>query len=724
VHALLLLLRMQDVATASTLPVLLQSLASSADDFAKSEAAAAQLAVAAASDAAQLAAAYQPMADALLQSLAHQHGRVGNAQQQQQQQVSQLPVECLEVAICRAAASAVVMPNEHEEDLQQLSHSRSANSLDGAACTTHSGGSSMLIQRSVSVLQQQLDVLGWPADSKSAAGAGADQDHRSNRSSSSSTAGEQQPHGYQIASLLPLLPASVAVAVAGTNVAAALVAVYEAAAAAGVPASSIELCSASSSSAMFAPNTKNEAADKCKWLVLLLEEASDEAVAAAARWLAAAMHAVTVIALSAQQGTSTSSSTSSSKVSSNIHHSSSSSGGSAPRIWVALPMESAAALSAATSNTCLMWRLQNCSSCTSPSSPLVANAARHAAGFVMGAMLQLQALGLLQCDSPAVHNLLQPLLVAALAAQQQLSIQQGGLVSGSGSGLNDAVLSDLSGPPDLMHLQLVLQQVAAATAAAAGLQTTGPVQQELGFHSSSSSSSSGIRRTRTAKPCKPLKHLTRLPLDLQQLQQLLQWAVFGPSCSSSTAWELSQQALQENFTAAELGVRERRGAGGACGFSEVQVQGGCIADAVEDVERQQKVLRKLQQQQMHLPGLHSRAGDGSGIIAADHEHGAGVCANVRHVEKGSGDAGSAEHGTGLPATSSAPGRLGAASSWSSRDAGGEDIAAATAAADDDDNDGDYGDEMDGDTASGCLLPLGLSLSSEALWALLLQRTTD
>jgi hypothetical protein len=693
---LLLLLLLQDLATASTQPVLLQSLASSADDLAPAETAAEQLAAAAASTAAELAAAYQPMADALLQCLLYQRS---DNPHQQQQQVLQLPVEVLEAAICRAAAAAVAVPITDEEDVEQLSRPSSADSLSGAPCSTRGGDSSTRIQRAVAVLQQQLEVLGWPFVSSHS---DANQRHRR---SSSSTAREQQPHSYQLASLLPLVPVSVAVAVAGTNVAAALAAIHEAAAAAGVPASSIQLCSASSSNTAYAAATTSETADKCKWLVLLLEEASVEAVAAAAQWLAAARHAATVLLAQQRTNTSSSTSTSNSSISTHHHHSSSnSSRGSTPRIWVALPMKLAAALSAASGHTCLLWRLQNCSSSSSSSltgsSLLHANATRHpAAAHVMGAMLQLQARGLLQCDKPVVQNLLQPLLVAALAAQQQLSRQQRSISLSSGL--------DLCGPADSLHLQLVLQQVAAAAAAAAaaGLQAAGPMQQDPSVHcssSSSSSSSSGVRGNHAAEFCKPLKHLARLPLDLQQLQQLLQWAVFGPSSSSSTSWQLSQQALQENFTAAKLGVRERRGAAGACGFSEVQVLGGCIADAVEDAARQQRVVRKMQQQQMHLLGVHNSADGGvlgDFTTAADDEHVAGMCA--KHGERGSRSD----------------------CLLSSGDASEEEAMAAAAADDDDDYAADDGGGMDGSTASGCLLPLGLSLSSEALWALLLQMIT-
>jgi hypothetical protein len=711
---LLLLMPLQDLATASTLPVLLQSLATSADDFARAEAAAAQLAAAAASSAAQLATAYQPMAEAMTQCLLQQQV-VAVTPQQQQRQSPQLPVELLEAAVIRAAAAAMATHQEVEEAAQQPLHLSSTDSFTGTLDCTQSGISSLHIQRACAVLQQQLEVLGWTVGSKSEAA----QTHSSSGSLSSSTntARRQQPAGYQLASLLPLIPTTVAVVIADANLAAALAAVYEAAAAAGVPASNIQLCSKSSSSSSnisYADHITEPSTVVCKskWLVLLLEEASHEAVAAAARWLAGAMHCATT--LSAQEDAHASSSragTSTDRVSSR-HSSSSSSAGSAPRVWVALPMKLAAALSEAAGNTCLLWTPSNCSSPTSPSRSLDVDAStRHAAGRVMGAILQLQVCGPLQCESlPAVQNLLQPLLVAALAAQQQLlSIQREG--QGSEPGY---VLADLTGPADLLHLQLVLQQVATATAAAAGLLTTSPVQQDSGFNSSSSSS--GVR---SAKFCKPLKHPTRLPLDLQQLQQLLQWAVFGPSSSSRTGWEMSQQALQESFTAATLGVRERR-SGGASGFSEVQVLGSCIADAAEDAARQQQVVQEQMQHQMHLLGVHSSADDGvfgggccgSGMTAADTEH----------VERGSGDAVSAERGTGRHTTSGAPaaGRLGAASSCSScssREASEVDAVEAAAA---DDHDGA---KMEDSNASGCLLPLGLSLSSEVLWALLLQRMT-
>jgi hypothetical protein len=320
-------------------------------------------------------------------------------------------------------------------------------------------------------------------------------------------------------------------------------------------------------------------------------------------------------------------------------------------------------------------------------------------------MLQLQAGGLLHCDGPA-HTLLQPLLVAALAARHQLLEQL------QGSGVWVDATADLAGPADLMHLQLLLRQVAAATAAAASLQL------------STNSSSSSVHSSSTAA-CKPLKHLTRLPLDLQQLQQLLHWAIFGPSCSSEHAWQLSQQALQANLTADKLGVRELRIWGASAGFSEVQVLGGCIADAAEDAARQLGVLQRArQQQQMQLVGLQISAAGCRGEAGVDEEvldrlvpsceASSAKEHDVEHLaELRSGDGAS----DGLDAPSDCEEEADDATSCSKC---GDDLletdrsttaAAAAAVA------VRTWHSVDGD----CVVPLGLSLSSDELWGLLVQR---
>jgi hypothetical protein len=108
------------------------------------------------------------------------------------------------------------------------------------------------------------------------------------------------------------------------------------------------------------------------------------------------------------------------------------------------------------------------------------------------------------------------------------------------------------------------------------------------------------------------------------------------------------------------------------------------------------VLQKLLQQQMHMLGMYSSADGvvlGEFTTAAGREHDAGMCA--KHVERGSRrDAGSCL--------------------LSSRDGSEDEAMAAAAAANDDDYAADGGAGTDGSTASVCLLPLGLSLSSEAL----------
>jgi hypothetical protein len=602
-------------------------------------------------------------------------------QQQQQQPLCKLPVQVLEAAVQRAAAAAANL--QHGRAEQQQQDVSSADALPAAEYRWHGCiWSSEQIGHSVAVLQQQLALLRFSAIPNNQAAA----DGQSS-SSSRGIAGDRQPDGFKLASLLSIVPATVPVAVAGTTAAAALAAVCEAAAAARVPASSIYLCSVLSSSAQCITTPSNTAAAvgecRIKWVVLLLEKRSEAAVAAAARWLAlhTQRHAGHIAPKFPSSASSPGGRTSrEGTCSSSSEGSTSSDADFAPRVWIALPGVLAPALLEATGNTCLLWRLGSRSFASGSSSMLslkadrallsnsavtsaaAAAAVQARAAFVMGALLQLQARGLLHWPGPA-GSILQPLLVAALAALHKLHHHlQHQLQRGFGS-----AAGDLHGPADLLHLQLVLRQVAAATAAAAGL--------------SSSSASS-----------KPLKHLTRLPLDLQQLQQLLQWAVFGPSCSSKLAWMASQQSLQDDVTAAKLGVRELRVGGDSCEYSEVQVLGGCVADAVEAAARQLVAMQRVGQQQQMLLGL-CRGSDSDGALDDWPAAAAGVasCSLRSNCEDESdGELDAAVGSTPPPA------------------------AAATAAT--------ASPPVDDD--SGVVVPLGLSLSIDEVWGLLVGRMTE
>lgn len=230
---------------------------------------------------------------------------------------------------------------------------------------------------------------------------------------------------------------------------------------------------------------------------------------------------------------------------------------------------------------------------------------------------------------------------------------------------------------------------------------------------SSNHSSSSIGLSATAA-CKPLKHLTKLPLDLQQLQQLLHWAVFGPSCSSSCTWNSSKQALQAQLTAERLGVRETRIAG-AAGFSQVQVLGGCIADVAEDGARQLLVLQRARRQQMRLVGL------GIEVTAGGCSSEGGVREECEGETVKETAVAADQQAAAAKADLSSSGSDSSSSSFASSDgcaaAEAADVGRCNAV-----GDGGYAEaaaaaHVDG----GCVLPLGLSLSSDELWGLLVPR---
>lgn len=146
--------------------------------------------------------------------------------------------------------------------------------------------------------------------------------------------------------------------------------------------------------------------------------------------------------------------------------------------------------------------------------------------------------------------ILQPLMVAAAAAMATGSKQWG------------VTTSDLFSPQDLQHMRLVLQRIAAHAAAQLEPHTGGGASDVVGLQG----------------PHSRLKHNTDLPLDLQQLQQLLQWAVVGPSCTRQQQLAAGAHNLSQTFSASVLGVRqqlENLGAG-------AQVVGTAIVDTLED----------------------------------------------------------------------------------------------------------------------------------------------
>lgn len=147
--------------------------------------------------------------------------------------------------------------------------------------------------------------------------------------------------------------------------------------------------------------------------------------------------------------------------------------------------------------------------------------------------------------------------------------------------------SDLGGMYDWVHVKLLLQQVAAcvmahhtlktptastaaSTASWGGAREGSARQQEFGG-SSLAVADSGVQHRR-------LPHQSSLHLDLQQVQQLLLWAVLGPSCTSQQQLATAQDALRKAFSAGALGIKDRQEL-----QAGVQVDGGRIADAIECV---------------------------------------------------------------------------------------------------------------------------------------------
>lgn len=170
---------------------------------------------------------------------------------------------------------------------------------------------------------------------------------------------------------------------------------------------------------------------------------------------------------------------------------------------------------------------------------------------------------------------LQPLMVAAAAAMhQQLRPRCAALHS----------------PHDMAHIHLLLQRIAARAveSAASG---PGPQQSRAVSSSRAAAAAAGDQVLH-----RKLQHQSQLLLDLEQLQQLLLWAVLAPGCTSQSEVEAASQALADAFSAGALGVKEQQE---LC--PGVRVVGSCIADALEDVAEAQQADRQ---------GRMQRGGDG------------------------------------------------------------------------------------------------------------------
>lgn len=158
--------------------------------------------------------------------------------------------------------------------------------------------------------------------------------------------------------------------------------------------------------------------------------------------------------------------------------------------------------------------------------------------------------GVRECSSSEQMCVLQPLMVAAAAAA----------VSCQGSG------SDLVGIWDMHHCKLLLGRTAAKAVT--------PLLEGAN-NNSSSSSSSAVALAKTGVRHAQLQHAQLLHVDLQQLRQLLLWAVLAPACSSQLHASAAAAALEGSLSAEALGVREQQ--------QGVQVVGCHIADVLEAV---------------------------------------------------------------------------------------------------------------------------------------------
>jgi hypothetical protein len=198
-----------------------------------------------------------------------------------------------------------------------------------------------------------------------------------------------------------------------------------------------------------------------------------------------------------------------------------------------------------------------------------------------------------------------PVCSEASASQHMDAAYQAGCLTATAETPGSAHPSDLRGMYDWVHTKLLLQRVAACAtqqhlrlhsgaAAAAAASTAGApaaaASERAGAHArgargasgavlwgcEGSGSSSALVVAESGVQHRKLPHQSFLQLDLQQVQQLLLWAVLGPGCASQQQLAAAVAALSEAFSAEALGVRDRQEL-----HAGVQVDGGCIADAIE-----------------------------------------------------------------------------------------------------------------------------------------------
>eukprot|EP00775_Hariotina_reticulata_P006043 gene6043-6281_t len=364
--------------------------------------------------------------------------------------------------------------------------------------------------------------------------------------------GHPQSKGLALAHVLRVVPAAVPIAVYASTAAAALAVVYEAAAAADILADSVSVWSVgvgriisrcdgrtgqdhSMPGGCAASSTRHT-----NWEVILLSAEGDPVVAEALALLdllQASRCSKQAGQQAAQPGVRT------------------------DRIWLAAPHQLKETVVAASGHLCFSF---NCDdqflSARRLNGPAVAakvmslmlqaqaTSCSGATAAAAGALLPVKGCTTSSCrthstDTPkrslvdsSLLAVLQPLMVAAAAAYAKVQQQQGGRP-------HAADVCNLLSPWDVRHLLVLLHNVSQAALAAA----EGSTGDSCRGHSSS--------RNQLLLPCQPVPHGTHLSLDLQQLQKMLQWAVFGPaSCSVGGG---ICEALLSALSPASLAVRAR-----------------------------------------------------------------------------------------------------------------------------------------------------------------------
>jgi hypothetical protein len=187
---------------------------------------------------------------------------------------------------------------------------------------------------------------------------------------------------------------------------------------------------------------------------------------------------------------------------------------------------------------------------------------------------------------------------------------------------------------DMHHCKLLLGRTAAKAVA--------PLLE--GANSSSSSSSSALALVETGVRHARLKHTQLLRLDLQQVRQLLLWAVLGPGCSSELHASAAAAALEGCISAEALGVREQQ--------QGVQVDGCHIADVLEAVAAESSNSRQVSEQQdeadMQQDGepWSSQQSEGRSVPGLP-EGGQQLCDSRRRSSRSSGSDGDRDEGSGV-----------------------------------------------------------------------------